>query len=48
MTYMRSPVSDGGRGLKQLAARRYLASAQFARQRWRAWIETFWPWSCRC
>ena len=40
--YRRSPVSDGGRGLKPYnpgwAAHKF---KEFARQRWRAWIETF-------
>ena len=36
-----SPVSDGGRGLKQLpGGGELLARGGFARQRWRAWIET--------
>ena len=36
-----SPVSDGGRGLKQFDADLVLPPwAGFARQRWRAWIET--------
>ncbi len=36
-----SPVSDGGRGLKQVVLRKIeLELRGFARQRWRAWIET--------
>ena len=40
---LRSPVSDGGRGLKQEALRTFTAQFTFARQRWRAWIETSVP-----
>ena len=37
-----SPVSDGGRGLKPVVALMVArGAARFARQRWRAWIETF-------
>ena len=36
----RSPVSDGGRGLKRSPAASWRLPALFARQRWRAWIET--------
>ena len=35
-----SPVSDGGRGLKQVDAELGCQLVAFARQRWRAWIET--------
>ena len=35
-----SPVSDGGRGLKQRQDCRPERGQPFARQRWRAWIET--------
>ena len=35
-----SPVSDGGRGLKQQAIFTACSLYGFARQRWRAWIET--------
>ena len=39
--YLGSPVSDGGRGLKpaQLGVADSM-QCRFARQRWRAWIET--------
>jgi len=37
-----SPVSDGGRGLKLRRLHRWHGSRAFARQRWRAWIETSW------
>ena len=36
-----SPVSDGGRGLKLLVVALVQAQVLFARQRWRAWIETY-------
>ena len=37
-----SPASNGGRGLKQMSARVMgQAEVGFARQQWRAWIETF-------
>jgi len=40
-TFGGSPVSDGGRGLKHVGYRgNGNRSAWFARQRWRAWIET--------
>ena len=35
-----SPVSDGGRGLKPRPTWRPTCGRRFARQRWRAWIET--------
>jgi len=35
-----SPVSDGGRGLKHYHVIVWLGGGLFARQRWRAWIET--------
>ena len=35
-----SPVSDGGRGLKPKQLRSSHLGRSFARQRWRAWIET--------
>ena len=35
-----SPVSDGGRGLKPSHAAHKHHGSAFARQRWRAWIET--------
>ena len=35
-----SPVSDGGRGLKRIARGGFGTCPGFARQRWRAWIET--------
>ena len=35
-----SPVSDGGRGLKPHMRNQCSIRAAFARQRWRAWIET--------
>ena len=39
-----SPVSDGGRGLKQPGRAASYEQDAFARQRWRAWIETrCWP-----
>ncbi len=37
---VRSPVSDGGRGLKPPPLSATTVLAPFARQRWRAWIET--------
>ena len=42
---VRSPVSDGGRGLKLLELLARSLCAGFARQRWRAWIETFAPYT---
>ena len=36
-----SPVSDGGRGLKHPPQQLTDMVLQFARQRWRAWIETW-------
>jgi len=38
-----SPVSDGGRGLKLEYGSVIHGELVFARQRWRAWIET---WTC--
>ena len=35
-----SPVSNGGRGLKQPTRRSASLCPRFARQQWRAWIET--------
>ncbi len=35
-----SPVSDGGRGLKHAGQAVIQVMRGFARQRWRAWIET--------
>ena len=35
-----SPVSNGGRGLKPCRLRHDLRDGGFARQQWRAWIET--------
>ena len=40
LNHARSPVSDGGRGLKQARCLCCVSTRLFARQRWRAWIET--------
>ena len=41
--YTDSPASNGGRGLKRgMQAVRHPSVRGFARQQWRAWIETSW------
>ena len=45
--YLGSPVSDGGRGLKQHLTAKVASVFRFARQRWRAWIETSGMWAKR-